>query len=115
MSREHLLQLVDLIKDHEMFNRGGRRKQTPVEYQLMAYLCHIGHKASSNSTGRDVFRRGCGTCKTYRDRVRKAILSLKDKTIVWPDEAERKENALASRITESHGDGRVSYPAQGLS
>jgi len=63
------------------------RKQAKVIHQLMAFLKYVG-SAGSGAGGmelRNVFKIGYGTTKLYRDRVVKALCSLKEKVVTWPD------------------------------
>ena len=79
MRRESFFHLIDLIKDHKVFKKKKRGKtQTPVEYQLMAFLKYVGTEGSgcSNPDLRNVFRAGRGTFEDYKDRVVTAIRSL---------------------------------------
>ena len=59
MTRSSCWLIVGLIKDHQVF-KGGRRKQAPVEHQLMTLLCFLGTEGTgmSNRRGRSVFRLG---------------------------------------------------------
>ncbi len=41
MTRSSFWLIVGLIKDHPVF-KGGRKKQAPVEHQLMTLLCFLG-------------------------------------------------------------------------
>jgi hypothetical protein len=68
--------VVELIKDHEIFIGGGKKKQAPVEHQLMTLLCFLGTEGNgmSNQKGQSLFRVGKGTIGVYKDRVVKAII-----------------------------------------
>ena len=52
-------------------------------HQLMAFLKYVGSEGSGagGMELRNVFKIGYGTTKLYRDRVVKALCSLKDKVI----------------------------------
>lgn len=105
MNRESFYKLVDLIKDHPIFqsNRNKGIKQAPPEKQLMVFLKYIGTEGSgsSNSQLRQDFRIGHGTAEIYRNRVITAILDLKHQVIQWPDVHERKK--ISRRIFEKYG------------
>jgi hypothetical protein len=96
--------IVELIKDHEIFKGRGKKKQAPVEHQLMTLLCFLGMEGSrmSNRKGRSLFRAGKGTIGIYKDRVVKAIIDcLYQKFIKWPDLEERR--IIAERIRKDFG------------
>jgi hypothetical protein len=87
MTRSTFWVIVGLIKDHPVF-QGGKRKQVPVEHQLMMLLCFLGTEGNgmSNRRGRSVFRLGKGTITVYKDRAVKAILEcLYQDFMKWPD------------------------------
>jgi hypothetical protein len=67
---------VELIKDHEIFKGGKKKKQAHVEHQLMTLLCFLGTEGNgmSNQKGRSLFHIGKGTVGIYKDRVVKAII-----------------------------------------
>jgi hypothetical protein len=103
MTRSSFWLIVGLIKDHPVF-KGGRKKQAPVEHQLMTLLCFLGTEGSgmSNRRGRSVFRLGKGTVSNYKDRVVKAILEcLYEDCVKWPDAEERR--LIADRIRKDFG------------
>ena len=84
MSRESFSKVVDKIKNHRIFNRGKRgRKQAPVAHQLMVFLKYVGTEGSgaSNANQRHTFSIGYGTSAKYRQRVTRALLSLRDNYI----------------------------------
>ena len=95
-TRESFGRLLGLIKNHEVFNCASTskkkgRKQAPVAHQLMVFLKFLGTEGSggSNSNQRHVFSIGYGTAAVYRKRVTKAVLSLREPYVFWPDEEER--------------------------
>jgi hypothetical protein len=98
MQRGSFVQLVDLIKDHEVFQQKGKKKQAPVAHQLLVLLMYLGTSGSgaSNPRLRSFFGLGRGTVELYRNRCVTAICSLRDQAIQWPDEAER--TIIARRI-----------------
>ena len=97
MSRDMLDKVTDIIKDHDVFKRGKRGpKQMEVKHQLMVWLNFIGKEGESNSSQRNTFKISEGVCEKCRERVVKALSSLRDEYIKWPDEEERKE--IAERI-----------------
>lgn len=92
MSRKNFEAVVEKIKDHEVFNsQVKRRKQKPPSYQLLVFLKYVGTEGSgaSNANQRCTFGIGYGTAALYRDRVTKALRSLSQEYIQWPDEEER--------------------------
>jgi hypothetical protein len=54
----------------------------------MTWLRYVGTEESgaSNAHQRNTFGIGYGTAGVYRNRVTKAIRSLRDEYITWPDE-----------------------------
>lgn len=103
VNRESFADLVELVKDHPVFESTGKRKQAPPEYQLLVLLKYRG----TNGNGANAislanhFGIGVGTVRDYRKRASKALLALEEQVVVWPDEAERKE--IAARIYANYG------------
>ena len=91
MHRDSFKRIVSLIRNHPVFQSNGKKKQTPVEYQLLVFLYYIGTAGSGASSPwcRQVFGIGRGTCNSYRMRVVTALRSLRDRVITWPDRRER--------------------------
>ena len=91
MSRVSFHILLDKIRDHPVFS-SRRKKQTPVEYQLMTWLKFVGTEGSgaSNYNQRSTFGIGYGSGSFFRRRVTTAIRSLKNQYYYWHDEHERK-------------------------
>ena len=91
MHRDSFNLLVDKIKDHPVFQNNSHKPQAPVAWQLMVFLFYIGkaNSGASNPTLRHVFGIGRGTAETFKRRCIKAIRSLRDEAIQWPDETER--------------------------
>ena len=103
MERTSFDNLVGLIRDHEEFNTstGGRgRSQAPVEHQLMVFLKYIGTEGSGASASdlRHIFKIGRGTAELFCGRCRKAIGSLRNQAVKWPDEQERE--TIAKRMKD---------------
>ena len=98
MHRESFHGLVGKIKDHPVFQPSlfCRKKQAPVEHQLMVFLAYLGTSGSgaNNPRLRNVFGIGRGTVEVYKRRCTAAISSLRNEAIQWPNVAERKEIAL---------------------
>jgi hypothetical protein len=80
--------IVDLINNHLVF-QSMKRKQAPIDHQLMMLLCFLGTEGNgmSNRKGCSVFRApGKGTLRVYNDRVAKAILDcLYEDFVKWPN------------------------------
>jgi hypothetical protein len=98
MSRESFARVLEEIEDHPIFNgRSGPkgRRQAPVAHQLMVFLKFVGTEGTggSNASQRQTFSIGYGTSASYRKRVTKAILFLRDKYVHWPDADERHQIA----------------------
>jgi hypothetical protein len=93
MHRDSFKMIVSLINNHPAFQSRGKKKQAPVEHQLMFFLYYIGVSDSGASfpRSRKVFGIGRGTCNDYRKRVVAALRSLSDRVVRWPDERESKK------------------------
>jgi hypothetical protein len=103
MTRSSFWLIVDLIKDHTVFQSKWRR-QAPVEHQLMTLLCFLGTEGNGmgDRRGRSVFRLGKGTVTLCQDRVIQAILDcLFEDSIKWPDIDERR--IISERIRADFG------------
>ena len=99
LRRDSFSRLVALVRDHKIFTSPpNKRKQAPVEYQLMVLLHYLGTAGSgaSNPRLRNQFGLGRGTTQLYRDQCVVAIRSLRDQVITWPDEEERER--IAKRV-----------------
>ena len=95
MSRECFDFVLDQIKGHSVFKKlEGRngRPQTPVVNQLMVFLKCVGTEGSgaNGPNQRNTFEIGKGTSGVFCRRVIKAICSLRDRYLFWPNEQERK-------------------------
>jgi DDE superfamily endonuclease len=93
MSRQSFYRILSEIENHEVFQAKTKhgRKQAPVAHQLMVFLKFLGTEGAggSNSNQRQVFAIGYGTSGVYRKRVMRAILSLREKYLSWPNAEER--------------------------
>jgi hypothetical protein len=101
MSRESLLKLVDLVKDHKAFNGSKTCPQTNPTHQLMCLLLYLSTEGSgaSNPGLRSIFRNGRGSYENYKKRSVDAIIDcLGGKYLHWPLPGERK--AIAKRYKE---------------
>eukprot|EP00978_Attheya_sp_CCMP212_P013581 scaffold34094_cov42-Attheya_sp.AAC.3 len=105
MHRSSFWELVDRIKDHSIFQKKAKQKkmQAPVAHQLLVLLHYLGTSGSgaSNPRIRNVFWIGRGTAQLYRNRCVIALRSLRDQTIYWPDDNEKK--VIARRIYNKYG------------
>jgi hypothetical protein len=103
MTRSSFWLIVDLIKDHEVFE-SKKKQQAPVEHQLMTLLCFLGVEGNgmSDRKGRSVFRAGKGTLRIYKERCIEAILDcLYEGFVKWPDPDERR--IISERIRADFG------------
>jgi hypothetical protein len=102
MHRSSFVHLVELIKEHDVFKTGSKRKQAPVEHQLLVLLMYLGTSASgaSNARLRGFFGIGGGTSELYRNRCVTAIRCLRQHAIQWPDVVERK--VISRRIFDDY-------------
>jgi len=103
VDRESFFNLLELIKNHPIFQSKGKRKQAPPEYQLLVLLKYLG----TNGNGANAisianhFGIGVGTVRDYRKRAAKALLSLEEQVVAWPNAEERVE--IANRIKSNYG------------
>ena len=99
MHRDSFKTILSLIKDHTIFIKKYRRKQTPVSYQLLVFLFYIGKAGSGASYPqcRQTFGIGRGTCQFFIERVCTAIRSLRERVIYWPNRQERIQIARRFR------------------
>ncbi len=101
MSRESLEFISERIKHHDIFRmqKNGGRQQAPVKHQLMVLLNYLGTDCSNDNRQRNVFFLGAGTSRLYRNRCVKALISIRDEYIKWPNPDERKE--ISTRIEKN--------------
>eukprot|EP00980_Cylindrotheca_fusiformis_P014079 scaffold3682_cov70-Cylindrotheca_fusiformis.AAC.1 len=104
MSRKNFHRVLDLIKDHEIFQNESRVEQKPVAYQLMIWLKYVGTEGSgsSNANQRSTFKIGYGTASVYRQRVTIALRSLSGTYVRWPSEDERLSIARSILLEKYH-------------
>lgn len=101
MSREAFWEVVDLVKNHEVFNKKSKRKQAPPAHQLLVLFRYLGTQGNENNKLKvaDHFGGiGHGTVVDYMNRAKIALSSLAPSVVCWPDEAERNE--ISSRIED---------------
>ena len=97
MSRQMLDKVTERIQDNGMFEKGKRGpSQQEVKHQLMILLHFLGKEGETNHSQRSTFKISEGHCKRCRERVVKALVSMREEYIRWLDEQERKE--IAARI-----------------
>lgn len=97
VSREVLDKITAAIEHNDVFKKGKRGPhQMPVKHQLMTLLQFLGKEGESNASQRSVFKTSYGRNEKNRKRVVKALSSIRNDYICWPDENERK--AIAARI-----------------
>ena len=96
-TRQSFENITKKIEDHDVFKKRKKgNRQAPVEHQLMVFLKYLGTEGSGASDPdlRNIFAIGKGTAQKYRDRCAKALASLADEVITWPDADERKDIAM---------------------
>eukprot|EP01038_Epipyxis_sp_PR26KG_P018327 gene18327-25804_t len=103
MDKLSFIGLLSLIEDHEVFKNNSRNPQTKTWIQLMVTLNRLGCDGNGAAINRFAVTCGCsyGSVVKFTDRVLKAILSLHDRYVFWPNEEERA--AISSRFGEKHG------------
>jgi DDE superfamily endonuclease len=102
MTRHSFWELVALLKDHEAFKRKSSDSRgpapQPAQYQMLVLLKYYGtegNQASSLSLS-NFFGVSSGIVDLFCNNALDALLSLEDKTYIWPDKIERR--ATANRI-----------------
>jgi hypothetical protein len=107
MSRNAFDWVLSQIEDYFEFTSIGNKKeggpQRPVIHQLMVFLKYVGTEGAGGSSPnqRSMFGIGQGTADLYRDRVMRAIMTLKSTYYGWPDEEERKK--LSKKVKKKTG------------
>lgn len=82
--------MVDILKENEVFQTSGRKKQRPVHYQLGVFLMRYGISGSHARHPKLLTSIGEGTVFLYCRRVTWAIRHHGLQCVTWPT-AERKE------------------------
>lgn len=103
VTREKHEQLVNLIKDHPVFQRSSDARgphAKPASHQLLVLLKYYGSEGNGASSRAlsNFFGVGTGTIDEYRNNALVALLSLEEQTYFWPTPNERK--AIANRIKQ---------------
>lgn len=88
MDRNSFWQLHDLIAGHQVFQTYRGRPQRPVHFQLAAFLSRMGALSAVKAAGFIALAEG--SVYRYSQRVCKAIRSLRDQFVRWPDDTERE-------------------------
>jgi len=97
------IRLVELIEDHPVFDKGSRRKQSPVWLQLLVVLNRLGCDGNGASIQRTAMFNGIsyGSVETFTQRVFTAIRSLEAQYVYWPNPEERAR--ISRRMARDHG------------
>jgi hypothetical protein len=104
MNQASFLTLLTKICEHPVFGKQDQRhKQAPVWSQLFVVLQRLGCDGNGASVGRcgTIFGFSAGSVCKFTERVYKAIMSLHDEAIYWPNAEERKE--IAARFGAKYG------------
>ena len=105
MSRHQFEALMGLIIDHPVFNgsdeayKPGRKQKSPRD-QVMTLLHFLGQEGGTAALSRATHFIGYGSHYLYCNRAVKAILSLRDKVVTWPDKVERI--AISKRMSSKY-------------
>jgi hypothetical protein len=88
MHCESFRKLLDIIKDHPVFQTDGVKQQAPVAHQLLLFLFYLGKSGSgaNNPTLCNMFQIGRGTLNSYKRQCNIALRSLRESVICWPDD-----------------------------
>lgn len=100
--RELFLELVDLVKDHSVFQVDGKKQRqhfSPYLHMLVTlkYFGGAGNGCSAH-TVKEGLGISVGSVHSYVCRSVKALLSLESRALFWPDEEERL--VIKGRIKE---------------
>ena len=95
------IRLVELIKDHPVFENNSRNKQSPVWLQLLVVLNRLGCDGNGASIQRMAMLNGTsyGSVEKFTERVFTAIRSLEATYVYWPNPEERAR--ISNRVTVS--------------
>jgi hypothetical protein len=103
MEKFAFISLLQMIESHEVFKNESRNAQTKVWIQLMVVLNRLGCDGNGASVGRFAVICGVsyGSVIKYTERVFKAIISLQNQFVFWPNERERLK--ISERFGNIHG------------
>jgi len=104
MDRACIHQLMELVKDDEVFSKyWGKRDKRPVVLHIMVFLRYLGSYGNEASLQKIGLAMGMskGAVNDCVICVSQAVLKLQKKVIRWPDKEERKQ--IGSRIKQAHG------------
>jgi hypothetical protein len=97
MNKETFLFILNRIQYHQIFKNNSRHRQQLVWLQLLVALERFGFDGTSSSVGKISRNLGIskGTDILYTSRVIKAILSICDEFIKWPDRRRHKNTSYS--------------------
>jgi len=97
------LRLVQMIKDHHVFDRTSKHKQSPVWLQLLVVLNRFGCDGNGASIQQTAMLNviSYGSVKKFTERVITAIRSLEAQYVYWPSTEERSR--ISKRMDREHG------------
>ena len=102
MTRDQLDLITGLISGAEVFkNKTHGPTQMAVKHQLMIYLHFVGHEAMTNRIQRQVFLISRRSIASARNRVIKALLSIRNEYYEWLSAEER--TCLSGLFLKNHG------------
>ena len=101
VTRECFWQLVELLKDHPIFQKSSDSRgpqQKPPSHQLLVLLKYYGCEGNAGSSIAlgTFFGVGSGVIDYCKENALQALLALESRTVMWPNEEERR--AIANRI-----------------
>ena len=94
ISRDSFFLFLEEMKTKKAFVVKSKKcHQRPISYQLLVYLYRIGKEGSHGGSIEvaGYFGIGKGSVDNYVKRCIAALDEIKDQTVYWPDECERKE------------------------
>lgn len=91
MSQASFFEIVEIIKDHLVFQNDSFHQQAPVSVQLAVALDRFGHEGNGACVARSLFfwGIGAGTMVNYTDRVVEALHDTFVDQVKWPNVQER--------------------------
>ncbi|KAE8226089.1 hypothetical protein CF326_g7757 [Tilletia indica] len=103
LTKSQFWQLVKEIKGDDIFRGNPRRKQRPVEHQVLVALWRFAHSGTGASCFHIAERFGIseGSVIVWTDRVLCALISLEKKYVWWPSRGERAQ--IRRQMREERG------------
>ena len=111
MSRKNMRKLIDMCKDHPLFevlnrnktvNKEKTEKRARNHFMHLLYFLGTFGEGGNNSNSRNKYKQGYGTYENMRKTCVKVILDcMKKEYLYWPNENER--NGISQQIWNKYG------------